>query len=515
MAKLRGRSGACTTCLRRRKGCDQQRPACSQCRKACIACEGYPDRSSLSFVDATQTTIKRANTVHHHRAPRKKPTASPVRHAWAMASNDTLAVKATETGHVDLFWRQYLPNGREIPCDVAHSITGGWVHAVQSLYRSEDSVLRGILLALALATRGCWEDMPSARELGLRLYNDALAEASAVFQLPKRAKSNSFLAAVRLFTLYESHYGAQFNLEGPNSSSFGSLTQAENWLTHIKGDMSLMIARSPSSFIEGDAHRLFVDGRFHLIFSALAARKPTPLASPEWLTVPWTKHSKTSRDLLLDILASLTEIISETDDLGLCLTTDTPGVDDKLSSIASACQLIDKRLAAWELEFAPEAIRRLAIRSSDLDAHLSNATAPTLTFHELAATHLMTLFWATCLALAQVQQDFYNITREENTSRNGYLTDARPCFKNLMATLPILFEPAVGLYRMHVASAPTHIAVRHLHYLPDEVDRQEAQVILRKCLGAPGSKNLRVMVRSLLQKCPTDAKLISVVEGLG
>jgi hypothetical protein len=166
------------------------------------------------------------------------------------------------------------------------------------------------------------------------------------------------------------------------------------------------------------------------------------------------------------------------------------------------------------MEFAPEAIRRLAIRSSDLDAHLSSATAPTLTFHELAATHLMTLFWATCLALAQVQQDFCNITREENTSRNGYLTDARPCFKNLMATLPILFEPAVGLYRMHVASAPTHIAVRHLHYLPDEVDRQEAQVVLGKCLGAPGSKNLRVMVRSLLQKCPTDAKLVSLVEGL-
>jgi hypothetical protein len=120
-----------------------------------------------------------------------------------MSPNDTLAVKATETGHVDLFWRQYLPNGRDIPCDVAHSITGGWVHAVQSLYRSEDSVLRGILLALALATKGYWEDMPSARELGLRLYNDALVEASTVFQLPKRAKSNSFLAAVRLFTLYE------------------------------------------------------------------------------------------------------------------------------------------------------------------------------------------------------------------------------------------------------------------------------------------------------------------------
>lgn len=257
------------------------------------------------------------------------------------------------------------------------------------------------------------------------------------------------------------------------------------------------------------------------IFSALAARKPTPLASPDWLTIPWAKHNKTSRDLLLDILASLTEIISETDDLSLCLSVGMLGIDDKLSSIASACQSIDKRLAAWEMEFAPEAIGQLAIRSSDLDAHLSNATAPTLTFHELAATHLMTLFWATCLALAQVQQDlaqiqqdFCNITREENTSRNGYLTDALPCFKNLMATLPILFEPAVGLYRMHVASAPTHIAVRHLHYLPDEVDRQEAQVILSKCLGAPGSKNLRVMVRSLLQKCPTDAKLVSFVEGL-
>ncbi|VUC27855.1 unnamed protein product [Clonostachys rosea] len=518
MAVSRGRSGACTTCLRRRKGCDQQRPTCSQCRRACITCEGYPDRSGVSFVDATQRTIQKAKTVRRPRTSREGSTASVVKHVRAMASNDVLAVKATQSGHVDLFWRQYLPNGREIPCDVAHSITGGWVHTVQSLYRSEDSVLQGILLALALATRGYCDNIPSARELGLRLYNDALAEASTVFQLPERAKSNSFLAAVRLFTLYESHYGAQFKLQSSASSGFGVPTQAENWLTHINGDMSLLLARSPSSFIEGDAHRLFVDGRFHMIyleiFSALATRKPTPLASPEWLTIPWSKHSKTSRDQLLDILAHLTCIVSATDDLSLDLSSGTLSVVENLSSIASACQSIDERLAAWEKEFAPEAIRLLATRSSDLDAHLSQATAPSLTFHELAATHLMTLFWASCLTLAQVQQDFCEMTREERTSPDRYLTDSGPCFRNLMATLPVLFEPTVGLYRMHVASAPTHIAVRHLHYLPDGAERQEAQTILRKCLGAPASKNLRVMVRSLLQKSPADAKLVSLLQGL-
>lgn len=42
--------------------------------------------------------------------------------------------------------------------------------------------------------------------------------------------------------------------------------QIRSWLAHSKGDMALVAARPPESYATGHAHRLFSDGRLHLVW---------------------------------------------------------------------------------------------------------------------------------------------------------------------------------------------------------------------------------------------------------
>lgn len=43
------------------------------------------------------------------------------------------------------------------------------------------------------------------------------------------------------------------------------VTQAKSWIVHNSGEISILVARGADQYIYGHAHRLFVDGRLHLV----------------------------------------------------------------------------------------------------------------------------------------------------------------------------------------------------------------------------------------------------------
>lgn len=45
------------------------------------------------------------------------------------------------------------------------------------------------------------------------------------------------------------------------------LIQAKSWTAHNSGELAILVARGPEQFTEGHAHRLFIDGRQHLVSS--------------------------------------------------------------------------------------------------------------------------------------------------------------------------------------------------------------------------------------------------------
>lgn len=43
------------------------------------------------------------------------------------------------------------------------------------------------------------------------------------------------------------------------------LTQPESWVAHCEGELSILEITGPEKYIDGHSHRLFVDGRSHLV----------------------------------------------------------------------------------------------------------------------------------------------------------------------------------------------------------------------------------------------------------
>ena len=55
MVGVPGKSKGCSTCRRRKKGCDQKRPVCGQCHSGGYACGGYERERTFILYPASKT----------------------------------------------------------------------------------------------------------------------------------------------------------------------------------------------------------------------------------------------------------------------------------------------------------------------------------------------------------------------------------------------------------------------------------------------------------------------------
>ncbi|KAM0330683.1 hypothetical protein ACHAQA_003635 [Verticillium albo-atrum] len=409
----------------------------------------------------------------------------------SLPDDGPLAARAVESAHIDSFWRAYMPHARELPTHISRRVMGGWLLPVHAFYRSGDPLLRRILLSLAMvsaAARG-HDDVGLMRERGLRLYGDALAEVSTALLCAEGARSNKIWGAVKLFSLYESHYGAG---DAPQPGQ-PEPAQARNWLSHIEGQVSITLSRTPASFADGVSHCFFVDSRCDLIFASLVARKPTPLALSPWQTIPWTTHPKTPRDHLVDIFANVTSAVGSAWELGAACDVDVPAAHARWTELLSVCISIDQSLRAWHHRFG-----------SDISCSLPPETADpsTPTIEQLAGARMMTIYWMTGMVLEQAVQDLQaagEMLLGAVAADISLDTDTEECFRRLIFALPVFFQPAAGEFRMGLAATPMLLAMRHLDYLPRDRDFDEERATLARCMDTREGEKVRLMVLSLMQ----------------
>ncbi|EXJ78442.1 hypothetical protein A1O1_08842 [Capronia coronata CBS 617.96] len=83
------------------------------------------------------------------------------------------------------------------------------------------------------------------------------------------------------------------------------------WVSHVEGIARLIQLRGPELHCGIPLHLPEQAAHLEQITHALATRKSTYLAQPEWVTVPWKIQPKSDLDQLLDIMAQLTTLIEQ------------------------------------------------------------------------------------------------------------------------------------------------------------------------------------------------------------
>ena len=193
MVGVPGKSKGCSTCRRRKKGCDLQRPSCGQCLRSGNVCGGY--RRDLTFI--------------HHPASNDTPAnnalASDGIAQELSFSSANMRRSAFEKQYQDLFWDLYMPKQDCAVRDLfilrcGHPVN--WTLVIPQMEK-EDSALNLAFLALSAARVGRDnDDMRLVRESS-KIYGKALRDLQSALWDPKRMYSDETLGACMLLLLYE------------------------------------------------------------------------------------------------------------------------------------------------------------------------------------------------------------------------------------------------------------------------------------------------------------------------
>ncbi|PGG98203.1 hypothetical protein GX51_06923 [Blastomyces parvus] len=437
-----------------------------------------------------------------------------------------LARSAYEEKYISLFWSAYLPGTRLLPPATVRNAFGAWTNTLQDLYLTDD-VLRKGFLAICLATIGRQDGDRWMAEKGLELYAGALRDMSAALTVPKQAKerADELWIASKLFSFHEAINGAD--------DKHGN-AQATSWMAHSSGELALINSRSPEQCIFGRAHQLFVDGRLHVAISSLLARKKCPLSRPEWKTIPWLHYAKSPKDILLDILIDIPTLYEEIDlmnELSMSSAAFSPsssgnssedgkeGINNEHNTRENEIQILrqvliarfwdlDKRLQEW-YESVPIP-REQAIPTpypyfdnqnwKDKDTkHGFWMGEFEVTVEQLALTHTLTLYWATCILLYTVTPEVLRLEQNPDTLKHSTINNNKakdnvtplptPCFpsilparmnprryiRHLIRAIPIFLHPSIGVFHVHLSTVPLGVVARELKKLEEEkeVDANE------------------------------------------
>ncbi|TEA17832.1 Beauvericin cluster-specific repressor BEA4 [Colletotrichum sidae] len=429
MVGVPGRSKGCNTCRRRKKGCDLQRPTCGQCHKAGIECAGY-ERKRI-FVNVTAPAKNK--TSRETEAVQTTPTIVPAA---------SLSRSAYEDRVIDLFWDGYMPglSVRLQSSPVMRYALADWMDTLQSLYKT-DTALRQALLAFGLATVGRREGQRWMMEDGLKLYCQAPGATNAGLRHPRRWKSDALLLASRLLGVYELLYGA-------DDRERRDLSQADSWQGHALGEAALVMNRGPAGHIDGHAHQLLCSGRVHLTTIHIKLRQRCFLSYPAWKTIPWTRHPKSPRDVMIDTFVDVPGLLESLDLLRDC----DPGPEKEFrrTMVVEECWRMDRELTWWFENLGPKT------ELEDLEARgVDNPTVG-----DVAVASIMCLFYTACLltysSLRLATATKADVELPERTDPRIYCT-------KIANTVGVFFAPAAGTWGMLSAPLPIGMALVYLN----------------------------------------------------
>ncbi|KAI0538102.1 hypothetical protein GGR58DRAFT_469480 [Xylaria digitata] len=440
MVGVPGRSKGCSTCRRRKKGCDKKRPICTQCSGAGLKCGGY--EREIVFLNHTQGTTAKAVPVVYRRGQKQA-----LHRVTDITLPNGLARTTYVENYISIFLGKYLPANRwRSSCD--------WIEIAHALHTSDRPIQLG-LLSLGLFAAG-------ESQRAIQSYCRALQKLQTALCIPTQAQNDSILVACKLFSLVEIFHGADEN----------ALLQGFKWQSHLSGMLAIIQSRTPHLYQSGFSHQLFVDGRYSLVISAIGNRQRAPLNTPEWRMIPWEKEPKSSMDKLYDMMADLSDILADTDEMRRCNhLVRKANMHEKL---LRACQCLDQSLKGWLKEAGP------LTDFYDGDGILSNPTDHS----DLPLAHMTLLYWTIYVILYSTLVSIYDPPLLEIPVK----INPRPYLRRVADALPFFWRPGAGLCGANLAALPwgicLHVAYATPYRYPEEIALLEQFVTQQNLAGA-------------------------------
>ncbi|KAK1830079.1 hypothetical protein QBC39DRAFT_354685 [Podospora conica] len=479
MVGVPGRSKGCHTCRRRKKGCDFGRPTCARCRHAGIDCGGYEPKRIFVHTDPASKMSKGKVLPNSPAAAVTGDGDSPVSPAPhpEVALSASLTRSADRIGSIATLWElQYL---KEHAGELA-KIVGINQFQDKPIFQQSPS-LQQSLLAVCLASIGRQNRIEWITQRGRQLYGASIKTLSAALSRlpPSTPPSDAMLVTTRLLAFHEL-------ISGETIKGHHEVPAVHAWPTHRMGEVALLAARSPDTFVEGPSHDIFSDARFMCTVAATVTRQGTILSDPDWKTIPWSKRAKTARDLLIDIFVDLPLLLQQLDtildcndiSLGKLLT-------ERCLEHATACE---RSLAEWFETSAPDGWGITGCPNLDYN----NPTRS-----DIRNAHLMCVFWTT---YAQVLTVIRSLS--SSPADDPYIPLILVCCQSIARMVPVFFvgEPEAGGYET-IVSFPMFYALEGLiltevHQTEVSADRLRLLDLFRK--PAKGGGSLAQFVAALL-----------------
>ncbi|KAK4182549.1 Sterigmatocystin biosynthesis regulatory protein [Podospora australis] len=455
MVGVPGRSKACVTCRKRRKGCDFARPACNRCKQAGLVCGGYdtPRVFVVSTPESRQPGYSLSAATESHSPWIGKMTWERLQDSHEVATYTTnfslLARPEDERRCLDLFWEAYFPSGKPLP-EVVHIVRSyncSWTETARSHYQKDNS-LRYALWANCLfftgrrlGNNGSW-----MIEEATKLYGKALTGLRKSLCLSNGARRDALIATIKLVSMFEAS-SRQVDQRPETEPS-------QNWQRgHYAGELALFIARSPHAHIDGNAHHMFADERIEMALVAILQRKRLVLSTPEWKTIPFQKVPKNLKDMLVDVLVDMPDVVHAFDQMQLC-RRDPNRQAELRDKLVQKCWDLDQQLQNW-LHTVCQAVPKMDLVT------------------KIGQTHGLVLYWTTSLVLYTILHRASLVPLGSGSDATDLCSSSKqqhldPIFhaEKLAEAIPLLLQPSAGLYGWQGAELPLEVAIQHISNTP-------------------------------------------------
>ncbi|KAI9039724.1 Zn(II)2Cys6 transcription factor [Aspergillus affinis] len=330
-------------------------------------------------------------------------TASSLTHPKHLLTDPALANAVME-----LFVERLISNFS--PKD--HTKYGGTIALREA---SETRMLSPIICnafeAASLTFAGRTDRNLSVEVAGHSRYVRVLRQLQNALYDPKQSISTEVLVAILLATIVEAF----------KQSSSDSIFR------HQLGGLELLRTRTPYRHRYGIERSLFVDLRLYWVTAALVHRKPTFMASKEWLSVPWPGDAAPKDILhqLLDIAVDIPGYLHRIDEFMALLQEGTTAPSQLVamqSSIWEQAGELQTRLNTWKTMCADT--YPLGPPSEELDnetadgfpvfrcrnpSTMHTTTAKILQYPDILLATSMCFYWAFCLIISATDSGLVSV----------------------------------------------------------------------------------------------------------
>ncbi|EXK30562.1 hypothetical protein FOXG_16486 [Fusarium oxysporum f. sp. lycopersici 4287] len=443
MVGVPGRSKACVTCRRRKKGCDKKVPFCGQCLAMGIPCEGYERQQIwLNSEGSTQKSYTKSPSRSSSSSPSDSSPPAPV-----VILHDSLMRTARTQKFTGLFWSDYLSGGSGFSLKASGITSAKWMALYEVLSDAEAS-LQYVAMALSTATLGATNNDVQLMNKSQQAYGLAMQQMATSFISPSRNK-DGILAAIQLMRVYEQLFGTGISAAQKNSP----VSQIKGFRKHIDGETALILSRGPQDSWSSMGKQLLADGRLTLINAYISRRKRSPYSQGWKQSQLWRSVTTSPLNQLIDILVEVPALLEDLD-----IFREAPS-NELYNSILTRCHTCEVEILALGLGFGE------SLTTYDYTYTREPLPIPK-NDDDLAIVYLSCYYWMTCFFIYSTM-GFCELESMDSYARGPILNYpsqriAMSYAYKIAHAIHLVFEPPAGTYSSVAAFFLLGTALRYL-----------------------------------------------------